>query len=778
MKIQLKRSNVLESSGELAVNYNTNDPAIFLKDSNNQIIRIAGAGYDYNDLDNLPTIGDGEITIEDADGSEVGSFTVNQTGDATITLPAVGDGEISIQQNNVTIGSFTVNQTGDTVITLPDTATISPPSTDEPGSPSNGDIWIDSNECPPVLKIWSDCDGTGQWYELTSTGPKPINPQPGEGDDTITPPVSGGGTQVDPYILTPLTVSYGATGETVETITLSNQNTGNLVEFIDNNSGANGVRFEQPVGVVGANGTWSGKLYFEDTPTSSADGTFTGLLSIGSIYYQWAVTVEPALSLAVAKGSIAPASGEAGDTFTGSAVVTDAVNPVEINVFYLDGVEVQRGSSTTYFATETGELTYRKEVTDDNNQSAVIGELSDPVTVLPATKPTAVMSGLRFDSARTTHLNKGQNGGNGKLFTISTWIKPTNTDSSCGYISADVVPNTTIYSALSVDSNNAPGKIRFVPTAGANGDGVQSDSALTLNKWHHIVVAYDSAQANQADRCKMYIDGVAQSTVIGSGVAQNTQAGFCTDQSLRIGVDSKSRYCNGYMSDVYLVDGEALEPEAFGKSFEGKWGPLDSAVVLENIKGKTKSPYEERPNMDQKWSDYAVSNGLEPWTKAFDGVISTSFNTNEATSNIDETPIVWTHTGTKPAFTKLEVWANRDYISEPSSGKITINSFDVSDQIAGNTPAWYEIDLTGASNTTTLESITLAGYNTATSGQGNGVMRLGGVRLDGRILVDGPADNSQNWSDYSTAGDNPSKIFNGNITNPYQAVILPVDCSK
>ena len=190
MKIQLKRSNVLESSaakqptagqmefGELAVNYNTNDPAIFLKDSNNQIIRIAGAGYDYNDLDNLPTIGDGEITIEDADGSEVGSFTVNQTGDATITLPAVGDGEISIQQNNVTIGSFTVNQTGDTVITLPDTATISPPSTDEPGSPSNGDIWIDSNECPPVLKIWSDCDGTGQWYELTSTGPKPINPQP------------------------------------------------------------------------------------------------------------------------------------------------------------------------------------------------------------------------------------------------------------------------------------------------------------------------------------------------------------------------------------------------------------------------------------------------------------------------------------------------------------------------------------------------------------------------------------------------------------------------
>ena len=56
MKIQLKRSNVLDGStakeptaaqmeyGELAVNYNNGDPVIFMKDSTDQIIRIAGAG--------------------------------------------------------------------------------------------------------------------------------------------------------------------------------------------------------------------------------------------------------------------------------------------------------------------------------------------------------------------------------------------------------------------------------------------------------------------------------------------------------------------------------------------------------------------------------------------------------------------------------------------------------------------------------------------------------------------------------------------------------------
>ena len=56
MKIQLKRSNVLDGStakeptaaqmeyGELAVNYNNGDPVIFMKDSSDAIIRIAGAG--------------------------------------------------------------------------------------------------------------------------------------------------------------------------------------------------------------------------------------------------------------------------------------------------------------------------------------------------------------------------------------------------------------------------------------------------------------------------------------------------------------------------------------------------------------------------------------------------------------------------------------------------------------------------------------------------------------------------------------------------------------
>ena len=63
MKIQHKRSNQLDGGlakqptsefmeyGELAVNFNETDPAIFLKDSNDNIVRIAGAGAEgVNDI--------------------------------------------------------------------------------------------------------------------------------------------------------------------------------------------------------------------------------------------------------------------------------------------------------------------------------------------------------------------------------------------------------------------------------------------------------------------------------------------------------------------------------------------------------------------------------------------------------------------------------------------------------------------------------------------------------------------------------------------------------
>ena len=83
MKIQLKRSNVLSSGeakaptaaqmeyGELAVNYNSSDPVLFIKDSTDSVIRLT----------NIQS----QLVVEAGDGISVA------TADGTATISAVAD---------------------------------------------------------------------------------------------------------------------------------------------------------------------------------------------------------------------------------------------------------------------------------------------------------------------------------------------------------------------------------------------------------------------------------------------------------------------------------------------------------------------------------------------------------------------------------------------------------------------------------------------------------------------------------------------------------------
>ena len=89
MKIQLKRSNVLEGGtakaptaaqmeyGELAVNYNSTDPVIFIKDSSNGVIRLTNKD-----------VYDGQINVDAGEGLTASgtNATANQSVDTTRTL--------------------------------------------------------------------------------------------------------------------------------------------------------------------------------------------------------------------------------------------------------------------------------------------------------------------------------------------------------------------------------------------------------------------------------------------------------------------------------------------------------------------------------------------------------------------------------------------------------------------------------------------------------------------------------------------------------------------
>jgi len=165
MKLQLKRSNVLEGGfakapttaqmeyGELAVNYNLDDPCIFLKDSNNNIIRISGKG--------MPAMGDTNLqsgTLDDRYPLKSGdTFT----------------GEVILHDDPVNVLGAVTKRYVDNSIAAIDLPTETSVGVNPPASPINGEMWWCSED--GNLYVYYQDGDSAQWvpskpdYEAVAT---------------------------------------------------------------------------------------------------------------------------------------------------------------------------------------------------------------------------------------------------------------------------------------------------------------------------------------------------------------------------------------------------------------------------------------------------------------------------------------------------------------------------------------------------------------------------------------------------------------------------------
>ena len=97
------------------------------------------------------------------------------------------------------------------------------------------------------------------------------------------------------------------------------------------------------------------------------------------------------------------------------------------------------------------------------------------------------------------------------------------------------------------------------------------------SSFYHVVVAFDSTDSTQADRCKIYVNGTRETSF-----ATNTN-NVSSSLNMRINGSSQDpyigswhnqgNYFSGVMSHVYWVDGTAYTPSTFGQtdSTTGQW---------------------------------------------------------------------------------------------------------------------------------------------------------------------------------------------------------------
>ena len=315
-----------------------------------------------------------------------------------------------------------------------------------------------------------------------------------------------------------------------------------------------------------------------------------------------------------------------------------------------------------------------------------------------------VANSLRTNRGSSDYLNKTFSGsGNRRTFTISFWLKIAESSSNAPYLcgaSTSTTNGINIYynstSQLSMEAYTGAWSLRLHTSA------LLRDTSA----WYHICYAIDTTQGTEANRVKLYINGVQQTFSTSPTQvypSQNLDLPFNqSGNSTTINCQSyyNAEFMSAYYSEFCMVDGQALDPTSFGEFDEdsGIWKPIDVSGLTFGTNGF----YLDFENSGSLGAD--VSGNGNNFTvnnlTAIDQSASTCTN-NEATLN----PLAYRLDSGVSLPTYSDGNTTVSYASDGGAGKSSMGT------ICFDKGKWYWEYKVNSANDTVFGGITRADYD-------------------------------------------------------------------
>lgn len=179
----------------------------------------------------------------------------------------------------------------------------------------------------------------------------------------------------------------------------------------------------------------------------------------------------------------------------------------------------------------------------------------------------------------------GTAGGSTTKFTKSIWLKRSSLTQ--GYIT-----DNSGNDEVAMYFNSSDKLICFVWDGSAYSTELITTRVFRdTSAWYHIVFAVDYTNSTQAQRARVYVNGVEETSFTTTTRPGNNTTTFDTYNSSKthyIGRTSGgSHYFNGYMSHLVHVDGQQLSPTSFGEtdSTSGIWKFKSPSGITFGTKG-------------------------------------------------------------------------------------------------------------------------------------------------------------------------------------------------
>ena len=190
--------------------------------------------------------------------------------------------------------------------------------------------------------------------------------------------------------------------------------------------------------------------------------------------------------------------------------------------------------------------------------------MSIPGTLIPLFNSGAAGGGyqvsrsLRFDSSASSNLSRTPaSASNRKTFTHSLWVKRSTLGTIQRFLNARNPGVAANYVRFNSDNT--------IELFYAGTTLITAQVFRDVSAWYNILVAVDTTQATAGNRVKLYVNGV-QVTTFGTTNYPGQDADTLFNSALihNIGTgDGTSEYFDGYLADVFLIDGQQLDPSSF-----------------------------------------------------------------------------------------------------------------------------------------------------------------------------------------------------------------------
>ena len=178
-----------------------------------------------------------------------------------------------------------------------------------------------------------------------------------------------------------------------------------------------------------------------------------------------------------------------------------------------------------------------------------------------------------------TVLRKDYSGsGNRQRQTISVWVKKAGLGGNQAIFSVRHTGNSNYYGYLRFKSDDSLQYFTNTPSVNL----ITNRKFRDVNAWYHIVIATDTTQLTEADRVKMYVNGVQETSLnTATYPSENGEVTFGDNYRHEIGSYDASYYFNGCLSHFHFITNTTYQASTFGStdSTTGEWQINTSPTV-------------------------------------------------------------------------------------------------------------------------------------------------------------------------------------------------------